>query len=403
MTTIKRGIRGNRQAGQALYLTAVSLVVLVGMLGLGIDMGALRYEKRLQQTAADAAAIAGASDLRYGGVTAATQAAQAAAKSNGFPDSGGDVSNCGQSAAVGTVCVQVNNPPQQSATHNGDRNYVEVLVAAVHPTYFMRIFGKNEETVTARAVAADVGSAGPNESCVYALGLSAGVPVINTTVALNLGTCGISVNGTISGVVNAVNCLLTGCTTNPNTPAVADPLAYLTPPCSSCAGGAAWSGSSGNLSPGTYSSISIGPGNVTFSPGVYVIDGSGGLTIKPGATVSGTGVTFYFTDGATVNMPALGLAASVELTAPTDCGAQYPGILFYQDPTDSATPVISSGTYQGAMYFPNTTVTFGGIGGSISAGIVVAGALNVNATLNLQGSAGLPGCANPVAVPTLVE
>ncbi|HEV2399008.1 MAG TPA: pilus assembly protein TadG-related protein, partial [Candidatus Sulfotelmatobacter sp.] len=63
MARIKHKVRGNRQAGQALYLTAMSLVVLTGFLGLGIDMGAMRYEKRLEQTAADAAAIAGASDL----------------------------------------------------------------------------------------------------------------------------------------------------------------------------------------------------------------------------------------------------------------------------------------------------------------------------------------------------
>jgi uncharacterized membrane protein len=43
-----------------LYITAAALVVLMGFMGLGLDMGVLRYEKRLQQSAADAAAIAGA-------------------------------------------------------------------------------------------------------------------------------------------------------------------------------------------------------------------------------------------------------------------------------------------------------------------------------------------------------
>lgn len=408
MAGIHRKTRGNREAGQALYLAAVSLVVVAGLLGLGIDMGMLRYEKRLQQTAADAAAITGASDLRYGGVT---QGAMNAAKTNGFADTGSYcTTGCPNTGDAGYVTVTVNSAATTGGPESGPhscgvdpncKDYVEVLVSAVHPTYFMRIFGRTKETVTTRAVAGNVEGGGPNGTCLYGLGLSAGVPVINASVALNLGACGISVNGIITGVVNAVNCLLSGCSYNPNTPAVADPLSYLSPPCSSCAGGVAWNGLSGNLSPGTYSSISIGPGAVTFSPGVYVIDGSGGLAIAPGATVSGTGVTFYFTNGATVNMPALGLV-NVQLTAPTDCSGQYPGILFYQDPTDSATPVVSSGTYQGAMYFPGTTVTFGGIG-SINAGIVVAGALNVNATLNLQGSAGLPSCANPVAQATLVE
>ncbi|HEV2306844.1 MAG TPA: pilus assembly protein TadG-related protein, partial [Candidatus Acidoferrales bacterium] len=145
-------MRRNKQAGQALVLTAVALVVLMGFAGLAIDMGVLRYEKRLQQTAADAAAIAGANNLAYGGVTVG---AQNAAASNGFTDNGGgQVSNCSTStnppAAVGTVCVQINNPPA-SGPHAGDGNYVEALVADVHPTYFMKVLGINSEAITARA------------------------------------------------------------------------------------------------------------------------------------------------------------------------------------------------------------------------------------------------------------
>src|SRR6516164_3968761 len=54
--------------GQALVTVALALTVLLGFTGLAVDMGVLRYEKRLQQTAADAAAIAGASNLPFGGV-----------------------------------------------------------------------------------------------------------------------------------------------------------------------------------------------------------------------------------------------------------------------------------------------------------------------------------------------
>ena len=52
-------IRRN-QAGQVLVSAALMLVVVLGFVGLGIDMGVMRYEKRLQQTAADGAAIAAA-------------------------------------------------------------------------------------------------------------------------------------------------------------------------------------------------------------------------------------------------------------------------------------------------------------------------------------------------------
>src|ERR1700758_366242 len=100
-----RKMRRNKQAGQALVLTSTALVVLMGFVGLGIDMGMLRYQKRLQQTAADAAAIAGASNLAWGGWQAG---GQDASTRDGFTDtSGNDVSACASStAAIGTVCVQ---------------------------------------------------------------------------------------------------------------------------------------------------------------------------------------------------------------------------------------------------------------------------------------------------------
>ena len=58
---------GGAEEGQALALGAFVLVVLMLMAGLGVDVGYLRYEKLQMQKAADAAAIAGASALIYGG------------------------------------------------------------------------------------------------------------------------------------------------------------------------------------------------------------------------------------------------------------------------------------------------------------------------------------------------
>src|SRR5580704_6808961 len=52
----------SRESGQALLAAAFSLIVLLGAAGLAIDMGYLRYQKRLQQSAADSAALAGAAE-----------------------------------------------------------------------------------------------------------------------------------------------------------------------------------------------------------------------------------------------------------------------------------------------------------------------------------------------------
>ena len=61
----------SREAGQALLLVTLSLLVLTGAIGLSIDMGYLRYTKRRLQTAADSAAVAGASELKDGDYQAA--------------------------------------------------------------------------------------------------------------------------------------------------------------------------------------------------------------------------------------------------------------------------------------------------------------------------------------------
>lgn len=158
-----------KQSGQVLVGTAVALVVLCGFAGLAIDMGTLRYQKRIQQTAADGAAIAGASNLTYQLGAGVTTGAQNAATQNGFTDSSGnDLSQCATGAAIGKICVWVSpsTGPQDvtfnsqtilGGPHSGDSNYVEVLVARVQPTYFMTIFGVNSETIVARAVATNTG------------------------------------------------------------------------------------------------------------------------------------------------------------------------------------------------------------------------------------------------------
>lgn len=422
--------------GQALVTAALALTVLLGFTGLAVDMGVLRYEKRLQQTAADAAAIAGASNLPFGGVASGAQNASA---SNGFTDNGGgQVNNCTSSTTVGTVCVEINNPPL-SGPHTGDSNYVEALVAAVHPTYFMRVLGVNSKSVTARAVATIRGG-GPEGACLYTLGPPTdeiqGVN-INGSATLDGPSCGIVDNGNFNTkgnklVVNAgtfgvsgdweragpggtVTC--TGSATCPTVdmPAVSDPLSKLTPPCSSCPGGTSISiNGDGNytgsgvtysngvytVSPGTYTSISIsgtGSGNtVVFSPGTYIFNGGGNLTIPGNANISGAGVTFYFTNTATISVNG---TPHIELTAPTS--GTYEGILMYQDPNDTNVgpfpngPTISGNSgsfYNGTLYFPSAQLTFSGDSQGYDVAIVIVKslALSGNPTVHLKGSAGMP-------------
>src|ERR1019366_4563221 len=128
------------------------------------------YEKRLQQSAADSAAIAGASNLTYTGVALAAQNAAAA---NGFTAAS---TNTGcpppaPAAAVGSVSVTVNNPPCSGphASGTSPANYVEVYVAKRQPVIFMSILGVQPQVVTTRAVATAHGGTAPN-GCLYTLG-----------------------------------------------------------------------------------------------------------------------------------------------------------------------------------------------------------------------------------------
>ena len=88
----------------------------IGFAGLGVDMAiSPRHEKRLQQTAADSAAIAAAAELPYGSAGVAAAAKHDSA-SNGFTDGG-----TGCPGAVGCVTVTVNNPPVSGPNAHGWR------------------------------------------------------------------------------------------------------------------------------------------------------------------------------------------------------------------------------------------------------------------------------------------
>ena len=422
------------QSGQALVFVALAMVVLLGFAGLSVDLGVLRHQRRLQQTAADAAAVVGANDLAYGAGTAGTTTgAHGAAAANGYTDaSSNDVTQCASStAAVGLVCVQVNNGPKYVATdpHLNDTHYVEVLVATVQPTYFMKIFGVGQQTVTARAVATNLTGSGPGSSCMTTLGLPSkeiGVD-INGHPTINAPTCGIADNGNFNTKGNAltvnagsfsvsgttvsngpggsVNCSYQVTCPSPGSPTVSDPFAALTGPAVGTP--VAWTGTP---VPGTtYSGININGGTVNFPAGIYIVSG-GNFSCSGSPTITGTGVMFYFTNGATINCTG---AANINLTAPTptncpSCPSKYDGILMYQDPADTSTgignacppgnnkgPQLGGNTgssYNGALYFPADQLWLFGNSGTIAFDVLVTDSicLSGNATFNIAGAAGLP-------------
>jgi Flp pilus assembly protein TadG len=394
-------MKRNRESGQALVFVGLSLVVLTAVVGLAIDMGYLRYTKRRLQTAADSAAIAGASELNNGNFFTA---ALNDSKSNGFEN------------GVNGVAVTPTNPPVD-APFNAKTNaatFVEVQVQQNAPTFFMRIFGVNQAAVSAKAVAQLASSRG----CIYALGLLNGITVQGNVNAPNCGVLDNAILSVGGGCITASSIgvvlrLLGGCT-NP-APVVgidpaADPLAYLVPP---PVGGCNFTNFVVNsaartiLSPATYcGGIKVANGNrgdIFFNPGLYILDG-GGLVVPAGnpTNLSGNGVTFYITGGGSAQLNGTG---NVTLTAPmTSPSPGIPaGVLFYQDRGDTQNASINGNiTFTGALYFPSATLT---LGGTVNSGyaIIVGDVIQFNGTVGIGSDFSSLPSGSPVKAAVLVQ
>jgi Flp pilus assembly protein TadG len=401
------------ESGSAAVMVALSLVVILGIMGLAIDVGQLRLTKQNLQMAADAAALAGALELNTCGSTPDCAAMEAAAKAalteNGF------TASTVQTGCIPTgtgLAITINNGPCALGTanpHNGNTSYVEVVVSQNQPTYFAGVLGISSVNIKTRAEAARSGGS----NCMFALDPNgAGAITVGFLAALYSPKCGIvdesssssaltcllgSITGSQIGVVGGY--LNIWCPTSSPAPITgiavpnpADPLDYLpTPPVPSCgtsknspyngsASALTLTGSSGavTLYPGAYcGGITIGFGaNVTFMPGTYVLTSwngtktisPGGLTMDLGATVTGSGVTFYNYGspsnsnggGITFNFTSF-TSGGVNLTAPTS--GTYSGILFFQDPQNISTSTIMGTSswntvLQGIYYFPSAPVQF---------------------------------------------
>lgn len=389
-----RSLRGLYRAcdGQALFVVALSMIVLLGFLGLAIDVGILFHQHRVVQSAADAAAIAGAWELEDPSVTAAsiTAAGQAAAAQNGVTS--------GTNGAV----ITVNNPPSLGP-HTGAENtaHVEALVSQPTSTVFIQLFHPGPMNVTARAV----GELAPSTGCIFTLGTSGTDLTISSGSAyINAPQCGVydaSTSGSalsLSGgsYINAKTIRIvtpgsysfsggsstynsgsyTSPKTNPTLPKstspFSDPLANLpTPSTSPCTSTII---SNGNYSQGCFAGLSVPAGKVaTLSPGLYVINGN--FTVSGGGTLNGSGVTFYVTGAVTFS----GGSSSSNLSAPTTPGP-YSGVLFFQSRTDTQKFTFSGGSgggIAGILYVPAAELDFSGGSSGIMNVDLISKTLNI--------------------------
>lgn len=130
------------ERGQVLALFAVSLVVLLGFVGLVIDVGKAYYVQRSIQSAADAAALAGAAELPSTVDAAATAKAYGAGPSMRNDKSG-----------IGPVTETIETKCLVSIRGCAPHNAVVVTEAAKVNTAFLQVLGLGRVSITVKATA----------------------------------------------------------------------------------------------------------------------------------------------------------------------------------------------------------------------------------------------------------
>lgn len=394
------------RSGNVAIVAGIALPVLVGFCGLGGDIGYWYYRQRTVQAAADIAAYNATVALRAGASTGEVlSTATASASGNGWD------------SAIGTITI---NTPPASGPHQNAQS-VEVLLEESEPRYFTALFFDSRVPINTRAVATFVYATNAcmlgldkNSSGAVTFWGNASAQFTNCNVVSDsLASDSFKVGGaanistpcvrTAGGDVINATLTLTDCSEIvTDAPQTADP--YASVPAPPIPGSCTTPPENGSYSPGLYCGGLTLNGTANLAPGIYVISG-GTLKINANADVTGTGVMFYLTNGATLMFNG---NATMNLSAPAT--GPYAGLLFYGDRSQSyASNTVNgnaSSNLTGAVYFPSQDVRFlGNFSGSNGCMQVVADTIYYTGSSTFQvdcTGSGLGTIQVPGAV-TLVE
>lgn len=400
-------------------VTALMLVGLLAFAGLAVDVGYMQFMKRRAQNAADAAAMGALRELELGNTSNLAAAGQADAAMNGFTN------------GVGNTTVTINNPPL-NGNLAGNSLAVEAVVQQTVPSFFMMVVGRNSVPIGARAVGRKTNYVGSIGGCMFALNpTQSGTLTVNGS-SMNLNTsCSAVVDSTNSsafvmgssvtwnlsnhakvGVVGGWSLnggaslfdVANNTSTNPVTTAFySDPLSLVPVPVvsnytiqstSTVTYKKNGNMPSGNtINPGIYcGGINIqdtGGVYLKMNAGTYILAG-GGLQANASAMLDGlSGVTIYNTSSTGWGCPSsspytaisINGGAVMKMKAPTS--GSYVGILMFDDRTVSGNTTIngnSSSSFDGALYFKGSQLTFNGTNSTNGYMVIVAD------TIKLAGS-----------------
>ncbi|MHC5211732.1 MAG: TadG family pilus assembly protein [Planctomycetota bacterium] len=399
-----------------LVLVVVVSVLLIGFAGLAIDAAFVGSASQQLQSAADAAALSAVrmlnSETVHDGTFPLTrQAAIDIALVNKAASEAVQLSANTANATDGDIVVGTWNPVTGAFTPTtSSPNAVRVRARRTDASaggqldlFFGLVFGTPRldigRTATAvRSIDADPlvlllapsGPGGLDLNGTPILDVSAGKIHSNSSDACSVDIVG---NAVVSAMVTSMvgnGCHPPGSISGavvPGAAVVPDPLAGLLPdvpawdaykagmPVLAGTGGGEIGGS-GTFSPGYYSGgIDLkASSSVTLQPGVYMLGGKG-LTMKGGASLSGTGVTLLIDLGADVD-----ISGNADLTVIAPDTGTFEGVAFFSHRQNSGggpgSPEMKVGgtgdiEVQGIVYVPSGTFVMAGTPGNKQLGAMI--------------------------------
>jgi hypothetical protein len=439
--------RGGSERGSVAIVVALSLTLLLAFAALVVDVGLNWAARTSAQTAADSAALAGASTLLLDGPAAAFDTVETFLSNNqvtlpaaaGWADDG-VVSN-GE-----VVCWTMPNAPPDPPPGPGlncpdGSNALQVITPPINVQYaFAPILGRASNSIKATA-AAGAGPAAPN-NCVLCLlepsaeralevvgtggvDVEGGGIVVNSDSPLAMVLTGSNnVSADQIRVIGGFQDLGGGGTFVPPAeaggPPVPDPLANLPTPNNLPAPPVLRSttpivvATDQTLQPGIYSTITVqgSATTLTLEAGTYVFRGDDGLTVEDNARVvsAGDGVTIYLACSG-YPTPCSGSGArfrvreSGRFEASPPATGEYAGLSIFADPGNTTPLLLQSDrdlVLDGALYGASTPVRLENPGGDLTVdSLMVVDSLRVPfgaVSVDYDPSDPLPGVGGPVLI-----
>jgi hypothetical protein len=431
------------ERGSVAVLLALALTALLGFAALVVDVGLSWAVRAEAQTAADAAALAGAARLADGPAGAVTAVRQYLdANVPGLADRPADpnwpLNGTDDDGEV--VCwTPPAPPPAPGAGCPAGATAVQVTTPPIPVQYaFASVLGPAANSIRALAAATAGGFPGaaglacglclldPLHGGVLAVAGSGDVAVEGGGITVGsshpdaaiLSDSGDAIADQID-VVGGVATTGSGTFVPPPTtgaPPTPDPLAALptpdtlpTPP--PCCFGRLTVSSDRTLTPGVYESITVtDDATLTLTPGVYILTELPGLAILERAKVQGTAITLYLTCNTyptpcTTFGAGLTLTSTARYTATAPTTGPYANLTLVSDRT-KPTPLLlatTADTHTATIYAPNSRLLLASTGDLETSHPLVLARLTTFSTGSIRVTLDLPTSAAATAGPVLIR